>query len=58
MPQFLYEAGYGNERSELHPGLVGVCQPRRVAATSTASRVAYELGVKLGEEARPDRKTA
>jgi HrpA-like RNA helicase len=31
-------------------GMVGVCQPRRVAATSTAARVAYELGVQLGKE--------
>jgi hypothetical protein len=30
--------------------MVGVCQPRRVAATSTAARVAYELGVKLGQQ--------
>jgi HrpA-like RNA helicase len=30
--------------------MVGVCQPRRVAATSTAARVAYELGVQLGKE--------
>ena len=31
-------------------GMVGVCQPRRVAATSTAARVAHELGVRLGQE--------
>ena len=35
-PQFLYEAGYGK---------IGITQPRRVAATSTAKRVAFEMGV-------------
>jgi len=50
MPQFLYEAGYGQTSSHFRRGRVGICQPRRVAATSTASRVAYELGVKLGNE--------
>ena len=49
MPQFLYEAGFGQKSSKLHSGRVGICQPRRVAATSTAQRVAYELGVKLGK---------
>lgn len=34
----------------IHRGMVGVCQPRRVAATSTAARVAHELGVKLGQQ--------
>ena len=37
VPQFLYEAGFGNR------GLIGITQPRRVAATSTAERVAEEL---------------
>lgn len=43
LPQFLFEAGYGAAGSE-HPGIVGVTQPRRVAAVSMASRVAEELG--------------
>ena len=30
--------------------LIGVTQPRRIAATSVASRVAEELGTKLGED--------
>ncbi|KAJ1412834.1 hypothetical protein B484DRAFT_173441 [Ochromonadaceae sp. CCMP2298] len=41
VPQFLYEAGYGQG------GLIGITQPRRVAVTSTAARVAYEMS---GEE--------
>jgi uncharacterized CHY-type Zn-finger protein len=42
VPQFLYEAGYGDSKSNM-PGIVGVTQPRRVAAISTAQRVATEL---------------
>jgi ATP-dependent RNA helicase DHX37/DHR1 len=37
VPQFLYEMGFGKE------GIIGITQPRRVAATSTAIRVATEL---------------
>lgn len=37
MPQFLYEAGYGVG------GLIGITQPRRVAVTSTAQRVSFEM---------------
>jgi ATP-dependent RNA helicase DHX37/DHR1 len=43
VPQFLYEAGYGSPGSPT-PGLIGVTQPRRVAAVSMASRVGTELG--------------
>ena len=45
VPQFLYENGFtapsfpGDE-----PLLIGVTQPRRVAAVSTAKRVCYEMG--------------
>lgn len=42
IPQFLYEAGYGREESG-RPGLIGITQPRRVAAVSMARRVAQEL---------------
>lgn len=62
VPQFLYEAGYGNPTSgsffpyDLHgvhpeptfsdnPGMIGVTQPRRVAAMSMANRVAHELSL-------------
>jgi ATP-dependent RNA helicase DHX37/DHR1 len=41
VPQFLYEAGYGVG------GMIGITQPRRVAVTSTAERVAFEM--KSGE---------
>jgi ATP-dependent RNA helicase DHX37/DHR1 len=37
VPQFLYEAGYGVG------GLIGITQPRRVAVTSTAQRVSFEM---------------
>ena len=38
VPQFLYEAGYTKH------GRIGITQPRRVAAVSTANRVAVEMG--------------
>ena len=37
----MYEAGYGRY------GIIGITQPRRVAATSTAVRVAVEMGDQL-----------
>lgn len=37
VPQFLYEAGYGIG------GMIGITQPRRVAVTSTAQRVSFEM---------------
>lgn len=43
IPQFLFEAGYGSPNSET-PGLIGITQPRRVAAVSMAKRVGVELG--------------
>lgn len=43
VPQFLFESGYGVSGSET-PGMIGVTQPRRVAAVSMASRVSRELG--------------
>ncbi|CAI5742093.1 unnamed protein product [Hyaloperonospora brassicae] len=48
VPQFLYEAGYGHPDHATHCGRVGVTQPRRVAAVSTAKRVAEELNVPFG----------
>ncbi|CAB4257108.1 similar to Saccharomyces cerevisiae YMR128W ECM16 Essential DEAH-box ATP-dependent RNA helicase specific to the U3 snoRNP, predominantly nucleolar in distribution, required for 18S rRNA synthesis [Maudiozyma barnettii] len=44
VPQFLYESGFGNEKSPDYPGMIGITQPRRVAAVSMANRVANELG--------------
>jgi ATP-dependent RNA helicase DHX37/DHR1 len=49
VPQFLYEAGYGSPLFPERAGAVGVTQPRRVAAVSTARRVAEELGSKIGD---------
>ncbi|KAJ8444006.1 hypothetical protein Cgig2_020852 [Carnegiea gigantea] len=50
VPQFLYEAGYGSTKCSMRSGVIGVTQPRRVAVLSTAKRVAYELGLRLGKE--------
>ena len=44
VPQFLLEAGYGCGDFAERAGMVGVTQPRRVAAVATAARVAEELG--------------
>lgn len=43
VPQFLFEAGYGSPDSPT-PGLIGVTQPRKVAAVSMSKRVGQELG--------------
>ncbi|MBN3311408.1 DHX35 helicase, partial [Atractosteus spatula] len=45
IPQYLLEAGWAAEGK-----VIGVTQPRRVAATSVASRVAEERGALLGHE--------
>lgn len=53
VPQFLYEAGFGDPRSKT-PGMIGVTEPRRVAAISTSQRVASELNQIIpGSEAEP-----
>ena len=41
VPQFLFEAGWGSG----NVGMIGITQPRRVAAISTSQRVAYELSL-------------
>lgn len=43
VPQFLFEAGFGDPGSST-PGMIGITQPRRVAAVSMAKRVGDELG--------------
>ena len=43
-PQFLHNAGFNRD------GVIGVTQPRRVAAISVAHRVSHEMGTRLGEE--------
>ncbi|KAI9701488.1 MAG: hypothetical protein M1836_001544 [Candelina mexicana] len=45
IPQFLERAGWCGDGK-----IVAVTQPRRVAATTVATRVAEEMGCKLGEE--------
>ena len=49
LPQFLYESGFGDKNSA-NPGMIGVTQPRRVAAVTMASRIAKELNVKWGKD--------
>ena len=43
VPQYLAEAGF------IDSGMIGVTQPRRLAAISLAKRVAYESGSKLSQ---------
>ena len=43
LPQFLHQAGLSKQ------GIIGVTQPRRVAAISVATRVSEEMGGPLGE---------
>ncbi|KAJ3554582.1 hypothetical protein NM688_g3031 [Phlebia brevispora] len=47
LPQYLYEAGWASDGN-----IIACTQPRRVAATSVAGRVATEVGTILGDEAR------
>lgn len=44
VPQFLYESGFGSPDSPDTPGMIGITQPRRVAAVSMAERVSNEMG--------------
>ncbi|KAF8021389.1 hypothetical protein BT93_G1737 [Corymbia citriodora subsp. variegata] len=44
IPQFLYNAGFCRDGK-----IIGVTQPRRVAAVTVAKRVAEESGVELGQ---------
>ncbi|KDO70342.1 hypothetical protein CISIN_1g0087351mg, partial [Citrus sinensis] len=44
LPQFLFHAGFCRDGK-----LIGVTQPRRVAAVTVAKRVAEESGVELGQ---------
>ena len=46
IPQYMWEAGFANEEGVR----IGCTQPRRVAAMSVATRVADEVGCKLGNE--------
>ncbi|KAJ3344554.1 ATP-dependent RNA helicase dhx37, partial [Entophlyctis luteolus] len=49
LPQMLYEYGFGNPSHPEYSGIVGITQPRRVAAVSMARRVAEEMGMTLGD---------
>jgi ATP-dependent RNA helicase DHX37/DHR1 len=49
IPQFLYEAGFGHD--DKYKGMIGITQPRRVAAVSMAKRVAFEMQLNNGEVA-------
>ncbi len=44
VPQFAYEAGFASSGL-----IIGVTQPRRVAAVSTAERVAHEMNTQCGK---------
>lgn len=59
IPQFLYEAGFGSKEHPLFPGMIGVTQPRRVAAISMANRVGFELSLPdvVGYQIRYDKDT-
>jgi len=64
VPQMMFESGYGSKIGDSKAtikdrskGLIGVTQPRRVAATSVAERVATEMGGmknKVGYQVRFD----
>jgi ATP-dependent RNA helicase DDX35 len=45
LPQYLFEAGWAAKGN-----VIACTQPRRVAATSVATRVAQEVGSLLGDE--------
>ncbi|XP_028778182.1 LOW QUALITY PROTEIN: pre-mRNA-splicing factor ATP-dependent RNA helicase DEAH10-like, partial [Neltuma alba] len=45
IPQFLFDAGFCNDGK-----VIGITQPRRVAAVTVAKRVSEECGVELGQK--------
>ncbi|XP_035834408.1 pre-mRNA-splicing factor ATP-dependent RNA helicase DEAH10-like isoform X3 [Helianthus annuus] len=45
LPQYLYNGGFCQ-----NGGIIGITQPRRVAAVTVAKRVAEERGVELGQQ--------
>ncbi|KAL7443952.1 hypothetical protein ACHAXM_010962 [Skeletonema potamos] len=61
VPQFLYEAGFNSSDEEADQKkrlLIGITQPRRVAAVSTAKRVCYEMGQGNGQVIKSDNLVA
>lgn len=47
LPQYIYQY-YTTSNSKPYPYIIGVTQPRRIAATTVARRVAAEYGCELG----------
>jgi len=54
VPQFLYESGYSSTTKDGNNLLIGMTQPRRVAAISTAKRISYEMSSGNGQTVRPN----
>jgi len=50
LPQFLYEYGYSECKSQDMKQIIGVTEPRRIAAISLAARVAEEMDIELGKQ--------
>ena len=58
VPQFLYEGGFSqNQADPKSKFMIGITQPRRVAAVSTAKRVCYEMGRGNGLSIRANGKS-
>lgn len=61
LPQFLFEYGFSNPSHPDFPGIIGITQPRRVAAVSMAKRVSEEMGLvgtkQVGYQIRYDKTT-
>ncbi len=45
VPQFLYEAGYAHQQQQMHHSMIGVTEPRRIAAITMSQRVAEEMSL-------------
>ena len=58
VPQYLYESGmcFNEKTNDKNSFLVGITQPRRVAAVSTAKRVCYEIGSGDGQSIKSSGK--
>ena len=46
VPQFLYEAGYAHQQDKRC--MIGVTEPRRIAAITMSQRVAEEMSLSMG----------
>lgn len=59
IPQFIYSAGLtlGGDCDQSNHSMIGITQPRRVAAVSTAKRVCYEMGQGNGQTIKSKGKT-